>query len=71
MQGRQPPAQAHANQWESGFKLDILEFSRGMQPEEFLDWVAAVEEILNFKEVLEDRWVSLVATKFRGRATTW
>jgi hypothetical protein len=22
-QGRRPPAQAHANQWESGFKLDI------------------------------------------------
>jgi hypothetical protein len=42
-----------------------------MQPEEFLDWVAAVEEILDFKRVPEDRWVSLVATKFRGRAATW
>jgi hypothetical protein len=42
-----------------------------MQPEEFLDWVAAVEEILNFKEVTEDRRVSLVATKFRGRAAAW
>jgi hypothetical protein len=36
-QGRRPPMQAHANQWESGFKLDIPEFSRGMQPKEFLD----------------------------------
>jgi predicted thioredoxin/glutaredoxin len=42
-----------------------------MQPGEFLDWVAAVEEIIDFKRVLEDRQVSLVATKFRGRATTW
>jgi hypothetical protein len=46
-------------------------FQGGMQPEEFLDWVAAVEEILDFKRVLEDRQVSLVATKFRGRATAW
>ena len=42
-----------------------------MQPEEFIDWVAAVEEILDFKGVLEDRQVSLVATKFRGRAAVW
>ena len=54
-QGRRPPAQAHANRWESRFKLDIPEFSGGMQPEEFLDWVAAVEEILDFKRVPEDK----------------
>jgi hypothetical protein len=29
MQGRRPSTQAHANRWESGFKLDIPEFSRG------------------------------------------
>jgi hypothetical protein len=71
MQGCRPPAQAHANRWESGFKLDILEFSGGMQPEEFLDWVAAVEEILDFKEVPKDKRVSLVATKFWGRVAAW
>jgi hypothetical protein len=70
-QGRRPPAQAHANRWESGFKLDIPEFSEGMQPEEFLDWVAAMEEILEFKEVPDDKRVPLVATKFRGRAAAW
>ena len=36
-----------------------------MQLEEFLDWVAAVEEILDFKGVLKDQQVSLVAAKFR------
>jgi hypothetical protein len=70
-QGRRPPAQAHANRWESGFKLDIPKILGGMQPEEFLDWVAAVEEILDFNRVPKDRWVSLVATKFRGRAAVW
>ncbi|KAF7149579.1 hypothetical protein RHSIM_Rhsim02G0208700 [Rhododendron simsii] len=57
--------------WESGFKLDIPEFKGCSQPDEFLDWVAAVEEILEFKEVPLDTRVSLVATKFRGRAATW
>jgi ADP-heptose:LPS heptosyltransferase len=36
-----------------------------------LDWIAAVEEVLDFKGVPEDRRVSLVATKFRGRAAAW
>ena len=30
-----------------------------------------VEEILEFKEVPQDKRVSLVATKFRGRAAAW
>jgi hypothetical protein len=51
----QPLVQAQANRWESGFKLDILEFSEGLQLEEFLDWIAAVEEVLDFKGVPEDR----------------
>jgi hypothetical protein len=67
----QPLVQAQANRWESGFKLDIPEFNGGLQPEEFLDWIAAVEEFLEFKGVPEDRQVSLVATKFRGRAILW
>jgi hypothetical protein len=50
----QPLVRAQANQWESSFKLDILEFNRGLQLEEFLDWIAAVEEILEFKGVPKD-----------------
>jgi hypothetical protein len=67
----QPLVQAQANRWEFGFKLDISKFNGGLQPEEFLDWIVAVEEVLDFKGVLEDRQVSLVATKFRGRAAVW
>jgi hypothetical protein len=50
----QPLVQAQANRWESGFKLDISEFNGGLQPEEFLDLIAVVEEVLDFKGVLED-----------------
>jgi hypothetical protein len=62
----QPLVQAQANQWESDFKLDILEFNGGFQPEKFLDWIEAVEEVLEFKGVPKDKRVSSVATKFRG-----
>jgi hypothetical protein len=34
--GHQPLVQAQANQWESGFKLNIPEFQGWLQPEEFL-----------------------------------
>jgi hypothetical protein len=57
MQGYQPLGQAHATRWENGFEL------RGLQPEEFLNRVAVVGEILDFKGVPEDRRVSLVETK--------
>ena len=52
----------------SRFKLDIPKFSGGIQPEKFLDSVATVEDILDFKGVPEDRRVSLVVTKFRDKA---
>lgn len=57
--------------WELGFKLDIPEFHGSVRGEELLDWLVAVEEVLEFKQVPESRKVALVATKFRGRAASW
>ncbi|KAH7864339.1 hypothetical protein Vadar_028512 [Vaccinium darrowii] len=51
-QRRGPVAQANSRRWELGFKLDIPKFKGYLQPEEFLDWVAAVEETLDFKELV-------------------
>ncbi|OAO89346.1 hypothetical protein AXX17_ATUG01780 [Arabidopsis thaliana] len=56
--------------WESGFKVDILEFQGGIRGDALLDWLVAVEETLDFKGVPEDRRVSLVATRFRGHAAS-
>ena len=33
--------------------------------------ISSVEEVLEFKEVLENKKVALVATRFRGRVTAW
>lgn len=43
--------------WEAGIHIDILEFHSSLQPEEFLDWIAQVDDILNFKEVSENHKV--------------
>ncbi|KAF7148278.1 hypothetical protein RHSIM_Rhsim03G0265700 [Rhododendron simsii] len=61
----------YSRQWVSNFKFDIPEFNGCMQPHEFLDWVVAVEETLEFKEVPLGKQVPLVATKFRGLAAAW
>jgi hypothetical protein len=62
-QGCQHHVQAHATRWVDGFKLNIPEFQGDLQHEELMDLVAVVGEVLDFKEVPEDRRVSLVATK--------
>ncbi|XP_050217488.1 uncharacterized protein LOC126668325 [Mercurialis annua] len=49
----------------------IPEFFGALKSEEFLDWLATVEEILEFKDVPADRRVPLVAARFRDRETAW
>ncbi|CAA7012879.1 unnamed protein product [Microthlaspi erraticum] len=73
---RHPPDVADAprvdnRRWESGFRLDLPEFTGGLQPDEFLDWISTTEELLTFKEVPDEMRVPLVATRFRGRASAW
>ena len=43
-QGRQHPVQAPTNRRVSRFELNIPKFHKKFQPEEFLDWVLAIEE---------------------------
>ncbi|GJT71687.1 putative nucleotidyltransferase, ribonuclease H [Tanacetum coccineum] len=58
--------------WESGMRVNIPEFDGNtLNPEGFIDWLVAVEEVFDFKEVPENKRVSLIATKLRGRASAW
>ena len=52
-------------------RTEIPEFHGSLQPEDFLHWLATVEEILDFKGVPENKRVPLIATRLRGRATAW
>ncbi|XP_058184843.1 uncharacterized protein LOC131302299 [Rhododendron vialii] len=65
------PTDTGSHRWEAGLKIDLPEFHGTLQPEEFLDWLFSIEEILEFKEVPENKRVPLVATRFRGRAAAW
>lgn len=57
--------------WEFGIKVDISEFYDGIEVDEFLNWLATVEEILDYKEVPDNKSVPLVATRLCGRSATW
>jgi hypothetical protein len=37
------------------FELNIQEFQRNLQPEEFLDWVLAIEEVFEFNRAPDER----------------
>ncbi|GJZ54740.1 putative reverse transcriptase domain-containing protein, partial [Tanacetum coccineum] len=53
-------------------RVNIPDFTGNtLSPEGFLDWLVAVEEVFEFKEVPENKRVSLIATKLRGRASVW
>ncbi|GJX81570.1 putative nucleotidyltransferase, ribonuclease H, partial [Tanacetum coccineum] len=52
--------------WESGMRVDIPDFAGDtLSPEGFIDWLVAVEEVFEFKEVPENKRVLLIATKLR------
>ncbi|GJU98403.1 reverse transcriptase domain-containing protein [Tanacetum coccineum] len=58
--------------WESGMRVNIPEFDGNtLNPEGFIDWLVAVEEVFEFKDVPENKRVSLIATTLRGRASVW
>ncbi|CAL1406160.1 unnamed protein product [Linum trigynum] len=56
------------NCWEQGFRVEIPPFDGTLKPEEFVDWLSQVEEILDFKEVPVNHRVSLVTIRLHGRA---
>lgn len=58
--------------WESGLRVNIPEFDGDtLNPEGFIDWLVVVEEVFDFKEIPENKKVSLIATRLRGRASAW
>ncbi|CAI0404653.1 unnamed protein product [Linum tenue] len=59
------------HRWEQGFRVEIPQFDGNMKPEEVINWLSQVEEILDFKEVPDDRRVSLVTIRLHGRGQAW
>ncbi|KAL6502157.1 hypothetical protein OROHE_024750 [Orobanche hederae] len=53
-----PPATGGGSRWDQGFLIEILEFSWALDPVDFLDWIHTVDDILEFKQVPDDRRVA-------------
>ncbi|GJX80370.1 putative reverse transcriptase domain-containing protein [Tanacetum coccineum] len=58
--------------WELKMRVNIPKFDGDtLNPEGFIDWLVVVEEVFEFKEVPENKRVSLIATKLRGKVSAW
>lgn len=65
------PPHPHAKTLTSDGSREIPTFNGTFKPEELIDWLSQVDEILDFKEVPDDRRVSLVTMRLTGRAQAW
>jgi len=48
------------------FKVDLPEFEGQLDPDLFLDWLRTVERVFDYKDVVEEKKVKLVALKLRN-----
>ena len=51
--------------------VGIPEFEGRLDPNEFLEWLQAMERAFEFKEIPEDKKVKLVGLKLRSFACLW
>jgi len=52
-------------------KIDISDFEGNLQPDDFLDWLETVECVFEYKKVLEEQKVKIVAVKLKKHASIW
>jgi len=53
------------------FRIEILEFEGKIDPDEFVEWLNTVERIFEYKDILEDKKVKLLAVRLRKYASLW
>jgi hypothetical protein len=52
-------------------KIDIPDFEGELQPDEFVDWLHAIERVFEYKEIPEEHKVKIVAVKLKKHALIW
>jgi len=53
------------------FKVEILEFEGQFNTNEFIDWMNTVERVFEYKYVMDDKKVKLIALKLCMYASIW
>jgi len=51
--------------------VEVPEFEGKLDPNEFLKWLPTGEGVFDYKEILEDKKVKLVALRLRKYASLW
>jgi len=67
MPKQDPRFQANSND----FRVEIPEFEGKLDPEDFLDWLHTVERVFEYKDILGDKKVKLIALRLRKYASLW
>jgi len=68
---RRPRRRSRVRQQTMDFRVESLEFDEHLNPDDFLDWLNAVERLFKFKEVPDDKRAKLLALKLRKYASIW
>ena len=68
---RWPKRTRQGKQLALDFKVEIPEFEGQLSPDEFIDWMNAVERVFEYKDVLDDKKFKLIVLKLRKYASIW
>jgi len=55
----------------SDLKIEALEFDGNLKPKKYIDWVQAIEKIIELKEYNDEKAFKLVILKLKGYASLW
>uniref|UniRef100_A0A2N9HUX4 Reverse transcriptase n=1 Tax=Fagus sylvatica TaxID=28930 RepID=A0A2N9HUX4_FAGSY len=61
----------YEQKWEFSVKIDVPEFSGGLDPNDFTDWLNHVERVFEYHEIPDHKKVKIVGIKLKGRASAW
>jgi len=68
LRSRRPQRQSFRD---NDIKVDIPDFEGKLQPDEFVDWLQTVERVFEYKEILEEKKVKIIAVKLKKHASIW
>ncbi|GKA40297.1 hypothetical protein Tco_0732890 [Tanacetum coccineum] len=54
-----------------GLKIEILDFTGKVHPDDFIDWLSTVERVFDVQDIPDKLKVELMAIKLRKHASFW
>uniref|UniRef100_A0A2N9ER69 Retrotransposon gag domain-containing protein n=1 Tax=Fagus sylvatica TaxID=28930 RepID=A0A2N9ER69_FAGSY len=61
----------YEQKWEGSVKIDVPEFSSGLNLDDFTDWLNHVERVFEYHDIPDHMKVKIVRIKLKGRASVW